>query len=193
MSVMIGNKAIKVKVSHCLGSVSNGNTNNRDTKVTRNRARTWCFTLNNYTENDLVSLSHNKWKEMRILKCVFQEEIGKSGTKHLQGVVQFSNQTSFTSLKEFHGKVRWSKCRNIKASIKYCSKQETRNGELYKHGDVDKWIWKDKPKLISTDELYKDMKKQMIEDSRSIWDDPELKGISMSIGEPSNGGVEVHK
>ncbi len=157
---------ITPKVSHSLNSVSNGNTRESRHCSSRNRARTWCFTLNNYTDECIVSLSHNKWSDMEITKCVFQEEIGEKGTPHLQGVVQFKNQVSFTTLKEFHNKIRWSKCKNLQASIKYCSKQDTRNGELYQHGNVEKWLWKDKGKekeLMSITDMYKDMERQMIE------------------------------
>lgn len=156
-------KGRRNEVSQCLKAVSNGNTINRDSKVARNRARIWCFTLNNYTEEDVVSLSHNKWNNLKIKKLVFQEELGKKNVKHLQGVVQFENQISFSELKKFNGKIHWSKCRDIKASIKYCSKEKTRNGDLYKIGDVDKYIWKDKVELMSSKEVYGDMCKQMCE------------------------------
>ena len=91
---------ITPKVSHCLKSVSNGNTMESRHSSSRNRARTWCFTLNNYTEEDSVSLSHNKWNDMEITKLVFQEEIGEKGTPHLQGVVQFKNLARDQSLAE---------------------------------------------------------------------------------------------
>ncbi len=180
---MIGHKVIKAKVSHCLGGVSNGNTRNRDTKIQRNRARTWCFTLNNYTENDIVSLSHTKWEELEITKYVFQQEIGKEKTKHLQGVVQFKNQISFTTLKEFHNKIRWSKCKNLQASIKYCSKQDTRDGELYQHGNVDKWLWKDKKEKMDLIDIYKDMCAQMKEEKLNLGD------LNLIIGDPGQGGA----
>ena len=105
--IRIGNKVIRAKVSHCLSSVSNGNIRKRDTNLSRNKARTWCFTLNNYKDEDRVSLSHNKWENIEINKYVFQEEIGKkNNTPHLQGVVQFVSQVSFTTLKKFHNKIR---------------------------------------------------------------------------------------
>jgi len=189
--IMIGNKVITAKLSHCLKSVSNGNTKEPRHSSSRNRARTWCFTLNNYTEEDIVSLSHNKWENLEITKYVFQEEIGlEKKTKHLQGVVQFKNQISFTSLKEFHNKIRWSKCKNLKASIKYCSKQDSRNGEIYKYGDVDKSLWKDKVKteVMDDSELLNDMKNQMKEDMKSILTCDELKYVKLTMGEPGNGG-----
>ncbi len=165
--IMIGNKVITAKavsLSHC---VSKGNTMESRHTSSRNRARTWCFTLNNYTEDDCVSLSHNKWDEFEISKCVFQEEIGEENkTKHLQGVVQFKNQISFTSLKEFHNKIRWSKCKNLNASIKYCSKEKSRNGEIYNYNCDKKLLWIDnkKEKMIKHDLMVTDMCKQMKEE-----------------------------
>ncbi len=180
ITIMIGTKVITAKASHCLTGLSNDNTIKERPSSSRNRARTWCFTLNNYTTDDIVLLSHNKWQEIEISKYVFQEEIGKSQqTPHLQGVVQFKNQISFTTLKEFHNKIRWSKCKNLKASIKYCSKQDTRSGKIYKHGDIDKQLWKDKnkKKLISYQEMVDNIKRQMINEINKI----DFKGLKLTI------------
>ncbi len=169
--IKIGEKVITGKLSHCLSSVSNGNTSKRDTKLTRNRGRSWCFTLNNYTEEDVVLLSHNKWDNMEIDKYVFQEELGENKTPHLQGVIQFKNQVSFTSLKEFHNKIRWSRCKNLKASIKYCSKQNTRNGAIYKYGEIEKWLWKDRSlAVIDLKKILEDMCRQMKDEPLDMGD-----------------------
>lgn len=131
-------------------SVSSGNTKTRDTKVTRNRCRRWCFTLNNYTKEEYVSMSQDVWDNMKIKKYVFQEEIGENLTAHLQGVVEFASQIDFSRLKKYNERVHWSKCRDIKASIKYCSKEKTRKPEteVQYYGEVEKWLWKEKPKGI---------------------------------------------
>lgn len=127
---------------------------------------------------------------MEITKYVFQEEIGEEKkTPHLQGVVQFKNQISFTTLKEFHNKIRWSKCKNLKASIKYCSKENSRNGEIYKYGNIEKDLWKDaghKKKLMPHKDLLEDMRRQMLEEN--LWEDDELKNTKMWMGEIGNGG-----
>ncbi len=125
--------------------VPKGNTNIRDSKVVRNRARSWCFTLNNYKEEDLVTLSHPKWENLRCKRFCFQEEMGsESKIPHLQGVVQFEESTSFSTLKSFHDKIHWEKCKSLPASIKYCSKVATRNGKLYTHGISKKSLWKER-------------------------------------------------
>ncbi len=35
-------------------------------------------------------------------------------------------------MKKISNKIHWEKCRNISASIKYCQKDETRNGQIWK-------------------------------------------------------------
>ncbi len=154
-------------------SVPKGNTNKRDSKNVRNRARSWCFTLNNYKEEDVVTLSHNKWENLRIKKFCFQEEIGeKNKIPHLQGVVQFEESVSFTTLKAFHDKIHWEKCRDLKGSIKYCSKENTRSGKLYHHGVLQKNLWKGKVVREGIFEwdikyIYDDMRRQLQEDCQA--------------------------
>lgn len=89
----------------------------------------WCFTFNNYTQDDIKSfqeLSSNSSK-----RYVFQEEIGEEGTIHLQGYIEFNEKLRPKKL--YDNKIHWEKCRNIKKSILYCSKDDTRNGEIYCH------------------------------------------------------------
>ncbi len=160
-----------VALSH---PVPKGNTNKRDRKVPRNRARSWCFTLNNYKEEDVVTLSHPNWSNMKCKKICFQEEIGEeSKIPHLQGVVQFEESTSFSTLKSFHDKIHWEKCKSLPASIKYCSKVATRNGKLYTHGVSEKSLWKERIKNkglknFGEKEMYEDMCRQM-QDTVKLW------------------------
>ncbi len=179
------------------------NTTIRDTKVKRNRARSWCFTLNNYIEEDIVTLTHPKWNNMRCKKICFQEELGEeSKVPHLQGVVQFVESVSFTTLKSFHDKIHWEKCKSLPASIKYCSKVNTRNGKLYTHGVPDKYLWKGGEKIrrgidnFGAREMYADMRIQMQDDldlnkAYRIWQYRRLMGfeedLSDSTPNPSPG------
>lgn len=99
------------------------------------RSRAFCFTFNNYTDSDLTQLieTFNESTE----KYIFQEEMGKEGTPHLQGVVKFKNQRSFDALKKINTKIHWEICKNWIASVKYCSKQDSKNGKLWSKG-IDK-------------------------------------------------------
>lgn len=58
--------------------------------------RDYCFTLNNYTEEEYLSI--------RSLDCVYQvigKEVGaKKGTPHLQGYIYFANPRAFNAVKK---------------------------------------------------------------------------------------------
>lgn len=86
----------------------------------------WCFTLNN-PDGSMVPLLLEKFKNT---KYVFQEETGEQGTPHLQGYVEFPNKVraiQHIGIPQIH----WEKTRDIKGSIAYCSKPDTRTGNIY--------------------------------------------------------------
>ena len=65
---------------------------------------------------------------------MFQEEIGESNTRHLQGTIYLNHRKRFTDLKNIHASIHWQITKRISASIAYCSETETRNGNIYTHG-----------------------------------------------------------
>ena len=157
------------KVSTVSSLVSNGNTSLRDKGKGRNRSSSWCFTLNNYNAEEVSALSSDVWSGIKLKKCVFQKELGKNNTKHLQGVVQFKNQVSFSTMKNINERCHWTRCRDLRASIKYCSKQETRDeGCVYWYGvGVEKLLWKDKEiNTMKHSEMLDNLRDMMIEDSK---------------------------
>ncbi len=88
----------------------------------------WCFTLNNYTEDEVKDIIGSNTK-----RFVFQEEIGEKGTPHLQGYIELPEKGR--PMESFDNKrIHWEKTRSAKASIKYCSKEETRSGKIYTKG-----------------------------------------------------------
>lgn len=92
------------------------------------RSRNWFFTLNNYTADDIKSITEVKGNDYEF---VFQEEKGESGTPHLQGVLMFKNARSFSSVKKLLRRAHLERVKNRLASIRYCTKTETRIGEVY--------------------------------------------------------------
>lgn len=98
-------------------SSSGGNTSTPDFRCTH-----WCMTINNYDQSVIDTLK-------TFPKYIFQEETGKNGTKHLQCLV--SKRMRFSTLKRMFPRAHIEKCKNVRASIKYCSKTETRTGQLY--------------------------------------------------------------
>lgn len=88
---------------------------------TMSRAKNWCFTLNNYTENEVARLRAGGDE---ISYLIVGKEIGESGTPHLQGFVQFKNRCRLEGVKSFVGeRAHVEAARNIFASVEYCKKE----------------------------------------------------------------------
>lgn len=133
------------------------------------RSRHFTFTLNNYTEDDITFI------KSYFDGYTFQEE--KVSTKHLQGVGSFKNARTWDSVKKAIPKAHIEVCKNLKASIEYCSKNDTRIGGVW---STHKVIVKDP---LADKELY-DWQKEIIKlvktepDDRSIhWYWSEKGGI----------------
>ncbi len=114
------------------------------------RSRSWCFTLNNYTIDNINTLTHPDFI-LIVNKFCFQEEIGKNENKHLQGVINFKSARHFETMKKLLPKAHWEQCRNLKRSLMYCSKEETRNGKIYTHN----YQPESSEKTPSSEEIYK--------------------------------------
>lgn len=64
------------------------------------QSRSWCFTINNYTEEDI------KWIQGLQDHCptlLVAKEVGESGTPHLQGEVTFASAKRWSAMKKLHG------------------------------------------------------------------------------------------
>lgn len=82
--------------------------------------RNYCFTLNNYTENDIESLSRITYKYLIIGK----EIAPNTGTPHLQGLICFVNARSWNSIKKLY---KWHVepiKGTIEQNITYCKKEK---------------------------------------------------------------------
>lgn len=98
-------------------------------------SKRWCFTLNNYTKEDIGSMvpifSHEG-------SYIFQEEIGENGTPHLQGYIEFNRKLRPLSL-NLNPKIHWEKAKgNRQQNIEYCSKDDTKNGKVYTNMRIPK-------------------------------------------------------
>lgn len=110
-------------------------------------SRHWFLTLNNYTDKDIETIKN--CDSSKCSKYLFQEEIGSSGTKHLQGYFYFPEKVRPLSFFTFSNHPYWAKCKNVRASIDYCGKVDSRNGETYVRG-----IKKPQPKYEIKLNLY---------------------------------------
>lgn len=83
------------------------------------RCRRYLFTLNNWSECELDTLTH-EFKDYIIGK-----EIGDEGTPHLQGYVEFKNARYLSSLKKINQRIHWQVSRGTRQdNINYCSKEK---------------------------------------------------------------------
>lgn len=117
---------------------------------TINPAKRWCFTLNNYTEEEICSIVPIIKKKCSI-GCI-GKEIGENKTPHLQGYIEFKTKTR--PLTHFKTKrIHWEKCKGDRQSnIDYCSKD----------GNVILYHGIEKPYTLELPELY-DWEKYVIE------------------------------
>lgn len=81
--------------------------------------KNWCFTLNNYTSDDV-----DTFKCMEYTYLVFGYEVGDSGTPHLQGFIVFPTNKRLSAMKKLHATAHWEKANgSAEQNFKYCTKQ----------------------------------------------------------------------
>lgn len=140
-------------------------------------AKHWFLTHNNYTKDCIKILCSNS----SIIKYCFQEEIGETGTPHLQGHFEFARKVRPVGF--FKGtplaKAHWKKTKNRLAAIRYCSKQETRNGKTYTKG-FPKSVFR-KVKCLTEDQLYP-WQRQIVNECKEEPDDRTIHWYHESIG-----------
>lgn len=92
------------------------------------KAKQWCFTLNNYTQEDVDRLSATNPDGSSTLRGVtyilFGREVGESGTPHLQGTVCFSHRKYRSGAIAVIGQAHFEVTRSLDASIRYCKKED---------------------------------------------------------------------
>lgn len=90
------------------------------------RARNWCFTLNNYKEED-----PDKLLALPCAYIIIGKEVGDFKTPHLQGYVEFSTALRLTGLKKIDPRIHWEPRRGTREQARdYCMK----DGDYLEHG-----------------------------------------------------------
>lgn len=85
------------------------------------RQRDWCFTINNYSDEDICSIACMS-TDARYLVCGF--EVGEKGVPHMQGYVYFDRKVSKKQLIEYNGRAHYErrKAPKLADAIDYCKK-----------------------------------------------------------------------
>lgn len=90
-------------------------------------SRKWCFTLNNYSEEEVETV-----KEIDCRYMVFGKEEGECGTPHLQGFIYFNCVKRMPGLKKLIPRAHFEQARgSVDQNVEYCSKE----GETFEKGD----------------------------------------------------------
>lgn len=86
------------------------------------RSRNWCFTINNYTETDILACD-----EIECSYVIYGDEVGDTNTPHLQGYIEFKDAKSLKSIKDKLGGRAHLETRRGSAlqASDYCKKQGT--------------------------------------------------------------------
>lgn len=87
----------------------------------RIRGRKWVLTLNNFTEDEIDTLTQHVSQDGII--AILASEVGKQGTPHIQGYISYKNAVSFNSLRKLCPRGHWAKAKGSdEQNYKYCSK-----------------------------------------------------------------------
>lgn len=92
---------------------------------THKRSRGWMIVINNPVADEMADLADR----LDYIYLIYQMERGESGTEHLQGFVYFENAKAMKVLKKNHYcffRAHLEPVRDIAATIKYSSKEDTR-------------------------------------------------------------------
>nr|WAE42279.1 MAG: replication associated protein [Cressdnaviricota sp.] len=97
------------------------------------KCRGWVFTKNNPEEHWFGTVEHDL-KSFEFSEWVAQEEVGESGTPHIQGALYFKNAVSFATVKEILKGAHIEQMKGKKSDQKYCEKDDTHHGRRWKRG-----------------------------------------------------------
>ena len=102
-----------------------------ETKADDSKSRNWCFTINNPDSTKEVWLEY--LKGLKVKYVVMSDEVGESGTPHIQGYVDFINPRTFGGVVKLFNKLAHVEKRRgtWKQASDYCKK----DGKFIEFGD----------------------------------------------------------
>lgn len=98
------------------------------------KVRNYCFTINNYTEDD-IQWGERLFTKEKIKYLCMGREIGESGTPHIQGFIIFNNPRVFNTTVKLHDRWHLEICKGTaKQNEEYCKK----DGDFIEFGEAPK-------------------------------------------------------
>lgn len=96
------------------------------------KARNYCFTLNNYTDEEIAVIQATAASDC--VYMVYGHEVGESGTPHLQGYCKFKSPRSFSGAKKkLVSRAHLEVCKGSPdQNFNYCVKE---GRTIWEHGD----------------------------------------------------------
>lgn len=81
--------------------------------------RNFCFTINNYTEEEYNNVKNNG----AFGYCILAKEVGKEGTPHIQGYAELRRRTRFNTVKTYMPRAHIESRKGTQSqAIEYCKK-----------------------------------------------------------------------
>lgn len=128
----------------------------------KGKLRSACFTLNNYTDDQVVKI-----KDIECKYLVIGYEVGEQGTKHLQGYIQFPNPVSFNALRTMLFNAHIEKAKGSPAQNRdYC----TKGGDFFEKGEIPKpGKRSDLEKFLDAVKAGERSKRRLLEDHPTVY------------------------
>lgn len=98
----------------------------------RTRSKRWCFTLNNFTDDEELEV-RSLASQDSIQYLIYGQEVGANGTPHLQGYLETTTKKSLSSMKKLIGsRFHLEAAKGTAAQNKeYCTKE---GGTIFEEG-----------------------------------------------------------
>lgn len=109
--------------------------------------RNWCFTINNWSEEDVAEIEKCDFKY-----CIYGKEIGKEGTHHLQGYIEFTKVYKMGTIKKLLTRAHLEQRKGTKEQARDYCKKENNFTELGEWGQQGKRTDLDKIRTIALEE-----------------------------------------
>jgi hypothetical protein len=92
------------------------------------RTKYWCFTLNNYTDEETAAIN-SLTNEPKVLYIIVGREVGASGTRHYQGYLELSTRLRLANVKQLPGLER-AHFENRRGSAQQASDYCAKDGDI---------------------------------------------------------------